>query len=167
MMRRLLACGLATVLLASCQREADGKFAELSGRMFVFNYRVATANYLVTLRKTAPLPEGAYAEAEFENPEGGAPFVVRQTLFPVMDKIVLQSPNLKCVKKDRPYSVRIRLVGAGDEPLQAIETSITSDVDQTVMPSKPLVVGPLYTPNPEVFHADGTADYGKEDNCPA
>jgi len=167
MMRRLVACGLAALLLAACQREADEKLAELSGRVFVFNYRIAAANYVVTLRRTAPLPENSYAEAEFENPQGGPPLVARQKLFPVMEKIVLESPNLKCVKKDRPYSVKIRLVDADEKPLQTIETSVTSDVDQTeMMPSKPLVVGPLYTPNPEVFHADGSVDYDKQANCP-
>lgn len=164
---RLAAVGLAALLLTACQRETDQHLAELSGRMFVFNYRVATANYLITLRKMAPFPQNSHAEAEFENPQGGAPLLVRERLFPVMDKIVLQSPSLKCVKKDRPYSVKIRLVDADEKPLQVIETSVTSDVDQTeVMPSKPLVVGPLYTPNPEVFHTDGSVDYAKEENCP-
>ncbi|MFB9951169.1 hypothetical protein ACFFP0_20170 [Rhizobium puerariae] len=168
MKHRFVVCSLAALLLAACQREADEPLAELSGRVFIFNYRVAAANYVVTLRKTAPFPEGSYAEAEFENPQGGAPLTARQTLFPAMEKIVLESPDLKCVKKDKPYSVKIRLVGDDDKPLQTIETSVTSNMDQTeMMPSKPLVVGPVYTPNPEVFHADGSVDYAKQGNCPA
>ncbi|WP_407720880.1 hypothetical protein [Neorhizobium petrolearium] len=168
MMRRLVFCALAALLLTACQREADEPLAELSGRVFIFNYRVAAANYVVTLRKTAPFPENSYAEAEFENPQGGAALVVRQKLFPAMEKIVLESPDLKCVRKDKPYSVKIRLVGADDRPLQTIETSITSNMDQTaMMPGKPLVVGPIYTPNPEVFKADGSVDYDKQANCPA
>ena len=165
MIGRLLVLGFATIALVSCQREADEKLAELSGRMFVFNYRVATATYLITLRTTAPLPEGGHAEAQFENPMGGEPLVAREKFFPAMSKIVLTSPNLQCVKKDRPYKVTIRLLGADEQTIQTIETSVTSDVDQTVLPAKPLVVGPLYTPNPEVFKADGTADYAPE-NCP-
>ncbi|WP_117194156.1 hypothetical protein [Rhizobium terrae] len=168
MMHRLLICGLAALALAACQRKADEPLAELSGRVFIFNYRVAAANYVITLRKTAPFPEGAYAEAEFENPQGGAPLTARQKLFPAMEKIVLESPDLKCVKKDKTYSVKIRLVGADRKPLQTIETSVTSNMEQTeMMPSKPLVVGPIYTPNPEVFKADGSVDYAKEANCPA
>jgi len=173
MMRRLflfrfLLGGLAALSLIACQREANEPLAELSGRIFIFNYRVAAASYVITLRKTAPFPAGAYAEAEFENPQGGAPLTARQNLFPSMEKIVLESPDLKCVRKDKPYAVKIRLVGEGEKTLQTIETSVTSNMDQTVMmPSKPLVVGPVYTPNPEVFHADGSVDYDKAGNCPA
>lgn len=56
---KALAVGLSILLLASCQRETEGKLVELSGRLFVFNYRVATANYLVTLKKLRPLPKAA------------------------------------------------------------------------------------------------------------
>lgn len=164
---RLFALGFVMLALASCQREADETLAELSGRIFVFNYRVATATYLVTLRATAPLPEGGYAEARFENPKGGEPFVVQEKFFPATDKIVLASPSLQCVKKDRPYSVTIRLVDAGGNTRQTIETTVTSNVDQSILPSKPLVVGPLYTPNPDAFKTDGGADYDRQDNCPA
>jgi hypothetical protein len=167
MMRRLLVCGLTAFSLTTCQREKDQPLAELSGKIFIFNYRVAAASYVITLRKTAPFPEGAYAEAEFENPQGGSPLKARQDIFPTMEKIVLESPDLKCVKKDKPYAVKIRLVGAGEKALQTIVTSVTSNMDQTEMlPSKPLVVGPTYTPNPEVFHGDGSVDYDKAGNCP-
>ena len=167
MMRRVLAFVFALLLLAGCQRETDAPIAELSGRVFIFNYRVAAANYVVTLRKTAPFPEGAYAEASFENPQGGDPLVVRQKLFPAMEKVVLESPDLKCVRKDRPYAVSIRIVGNNDSLLQTIETTFTSNLDQAeMMPSKPLVVGPGYTPNPDVYRADGSVDYAKAANCP-
>ncbi|MET0173808.1 MAG: hypothetical protein ABW206_15545, partial [Agrobacterium vaccinii] len=51
--------------------------------------------------------------------------------------------------------------------MQTIETSITSDTDQSMLPAKPLVVGPLYTPNPEVFKADGSTDMAPVSGCPA
>lgn len=165
--RGLAALAFSAFILSACQREANEPLAELSGRFFVFNYRVATATYLITLRRTAPFPENAYAEAEFENPQGGASLTAREKLFPAMDKIVLTSPELKCVKKDKPYAVTIRLVDNDGKVLQTIGTTVTSNADQTeVMPSKPLVVGPLYTPNPEVFHADGSVDYDKAGSCP-
>ena len=50
--------GLSALLIAGCQREME-KMVEVTGHMFVFNYRVATATYLVTLRKTSPIPDGA------------------------------------------------------------------------------------------------------------
>ncbi len=162
-----LAAAFVILLLASCQRETEGKLVELSGRLFVFNYRVATANYLVTLKKLRPLPDGSIVAAEFDNPTGGDALTAREKIFPIDEKIVIQSPHLQCVRKDHPYAVTIRLLSASGDVLQEIETSITSDVDQSVLPAKPLVVGPGYTPNPDVFHADGSEDMSGDSNCPA
>ena len=167
MMRRLIPCGLAALLLTACQREAEQQLAELSGRIFVFNYRVATANYLVTLRRTGTLPEGGSVEAEFENPRGGNPLTIREKLFPMMEKISLASPPIECVRQDRPYAVKIRLLDSDGTPLQTIETTVTSNVDQSILPAKPLVVGPGYDPNPDVFKPDGSADYSPVADCPA
>jgi hypothetical protein len=161
-----LAAGFAILLLACCQRETEGKLVELSGRLFVFNYRVATATYLVTLKKLRPLPEGSIVAAEFENPKGGNALTAREKIFSIDEKIVIQSPHLQCVRKDRPYAVTIRILSAAGDTLQEIETSITSDVDQSVLPAKPLVVGPGYTPNPDVFHADGSEDMSSDSSCP-
>jgi hypothetical protein len=166
MNRTLLAIGVSAALLGSCQRETEGKLVELSGRIFVFNYRVATASYLVTLHKLGPLPEGSTATADFENPKDGEALTTREKIFAVDDRIVLQSPPVQCVRKDRPYAVTIRILDASDNPLQEIATSITSDVDQTVLPTKPLVIGPGYEANPEVFGAGGAVDYGKSEGCP-
>jgi hypothetical protein len=164
---RAIASFLAMLALAGCQRETEDKLVELSGRLFVFNYRVATANYLVTLRKIAPIPEGSIAAAEFQNPKGGAALTSSEKIFPMGDKVAIQSPFVECVRKDRPYAVTIRILDASGKVLQEIDTSITSDVDQTVLPTKPLVIGPLYTQNPEVFRSDGTTDYGHAGDCPA
>ena len=164
---KALAAILGILLLSACQRETEGKLVELSGRMFVFNYRVATANYLVTLKRIGPLPEGTVATAEFENPAGGPVLTTREKVFPTGDKITLQSPFVHCVRKERPYAVTVRILRASGEVLQQFDTSITSDVDQTVLPTRPLVIGPVYTPNPEVFRSDGTTDYGNESNCAA
>ena len=86
---------------------------------------------------------------------------------PFWDKITLESPDLRCVRKDRPYSVSIKLVDASDKTIQTIKTQVKSDLDQTVLPTRPLVVGPVYTKNPDVFKADGSIDYGHDDACPA
>ncbi|WP_160005726.1 hypothetical protein [Rhizobium sp. 18055] len=156
----------AATLLAGCQRESD-TLVEVSGHIFVFNYRVAVATYLVTLNKKGPMPDGAVAIAEFENPAGGDPLVVNETILPAWDKITLQSLPVHCVRENRPYAVTIRLIDASGKVLQSLTTTVTSDTDQSLMPAKPLVVGPLYTKNPEVFKADGTVDYGSDPTCPA
>ncbi len=166
MIGRTAAVILGMLLLAACQREVESDPVELSGRIFVFNYRVATATYLVTLQKIGPLPADSIATAEFENPEGGPALVTREKIFTFDRKIVLESPHLRCVRKDRPYAVTIRILDASGDLLQEIKTSITSDLDQSVLPDKPLVIGPGYAPNPEIFRPDGSTDYGRGAECP-
>ncbi|MBB6483308.1 hypothetical protein [Rhizobium lusitanum] len=171
-MRRIMltaigAGAIAGLALSGCQRKDDQGPTELTGRIFVFNYRVASATYMITLKKIAPIPDGTTAVAEFENPAGGDPLVIHEKIYSFWDKITLESPDLRCVRKDRPYSVSIKLVDASDKTLQTIKTEVKSDLDQTVLPTKPLVVGPAYTANPDVFKGDGSTDYGKDAACPA
>jgi len=161
-----MAVFVAAAMLTGCQRETD-KLVEVNGRVFVFNYRIAVATYVVTLNKKAPIPEGTVAIAEFENPAGGDVLVTREKIYPFWDKITLQSPALHCVKKDKPYAVSVRLVDAKGETLQSLKTEVISSLDQSVMPGKPLVVGPFYTKNPEVFKLDGTVDYDSAATCPS
>jgi ABC-type uncharacterized transport system auxiliary subunit len=75
-----LACLLATTaMLAGCQREQQGPY-ELQGHIFVFNYRMAQASYMITLRRTASVAEGTHFIAQFENPAGGAPVSVARRI---------------------------------------------------------------------------------------
>ncbi len=165
-MKAVLPTLIAAILLTACQREEQREIVAVSGRMFVFNYRVATATYLVTLQPTAPITEGSSIEASFENPRGGEAFAISERLFPKSPKITLQSPPVECVKEGRPYKVAIRLRAPDGHVMQTIDTTITSDTDQSLLPAKPLVVGPLYTPNPEVFRGDGSMDMGSVKGCP-
>ena len=156
-MKRLLPILLALTLpLAACQRETGPDPLKLTGKMFVFNYRLAYATYLVTLEQTQPLPEGSVVKAEFENPAGGTPLTLERKIFPNLPRVVLESPDITCVKKNQPYRVTVSVVGPDGAQLQALETEVTSNVDQSVLPAKALVVGPGYDKNPEVFK-DGKA----------
>ena len=156
-MRKYLAILLPLALaLAACQRETGGDPLKLTGKMFVFNYRLAYATYLVTLEQMAPLPDGTVVKAEFENPAGGAALTLERRIFPNLPKVVLESPDVTCVKKARPYKVTIAVVGPDGGTLQSIETQVTSSADQSILPAKALVVGPGYDKNPEVFK-DGKA----------
>lgn len=132
-----------------CRDAGEGDYVNVTGRIFVFNYRIAQATYLLTLGKLRPLPDGAILQATFENPAGGSPFVVRQKVWPMMEKITVESPPVKCVKANREYNVSMRLQDADGKVLQTIERKMISDVDQSVMPDRPLVVGPFYDPNPD------------------
>lgn len=162
LLRLMVLAPVATcaVLLGACRDTGEGDYLNVSGKLFVFNYRIAEATYLLTLAKLRKLPDGTTLETTFENPAGGNPFVVRQKIWPMMDKITVESPPVKCVKANRPYKVRMRLEDEKGITLQTIERDMVSDVDQSVMPDRPLVVGPFYDPNPDKEPATPTI-------CPA
>ncbi|NRP71080.1 hypothetical protein ILFOPFJJ_01963 [Ensifer psoraleae] len=147
---------IAAAALAGCQRETGPDPLKLTGKMFVFNYRLAYATYMITLNKTEPVPDGSIVIAHFENPAGGEPLTLERKLFPKLDKVVLESPDISCVKKEKPYAVTIEVKGPNGATLQKLETTVISDVDQDILPAKALVEGPAYDKNPEVFR-DGKA----------
>lgn len=159
---------LAMLALGACRDTgAEGENFEIAGKLFVFNYRLATATYLVNLRPLQPMREGETVIASFEDPAGGEPIIVRQKILPKLERTTIESPPLRCVVKDRPYKVSIRIEGSDGRVMQTIETTITSSEDQSVLPDLPLVVGPAYTPNPDlVGHPDGKLSGGDGEPCP-
>lgn len=173
-MRDILNRGLVAVsfmslmALGACRESGgEGEYYEISGKLFVFNYRVATATYLLTLKPVQPPRDDETAVASFEDPAGGEPIVVSQKIWPKLDKTTIESPPLRCVVKDRPYAVSIIIKGADGATRQTIKTTMTSSEDQALLPDAPLVVGPVYTPNPELAgHPDGKLP-GAEPACPA
>lgn len=164
----LAAAAFGLLALAACRDAGrEGEYFEISGRLFVFNYRVATVTYLVTLKPLQPPDEGQTAVATFEDPAGGGPIVVRQEIWPKVDKTTIESPPLRCVVKDKPYAVSIAIEGPDGATRQTLTTTMVSSQDQTVLPDAPLVVGPLYTPNPDLAgHPDGKLP-GASADCPA
>ncbi|MCM2292072.1 hypothetical protein NAC44_06970 [Allorhizobium sp. BGMRC 0089] len=158
---------LTLALVSGCQREDKNDPLKIAGKIFIFNYRIAEATYVLTLARNGPLPDDSYVEARFDNPAGGAPLTKREKIFPFWDKITVESPPVHCIVKNKPYAVNIRIVDGKDKLIQTIDTTMTSTLDQTILPGKPLVVGPIYTPNPNVFRADGTTDFSPETGCPA
>jgi hypothetical protein len=83
---------LSTIALGACRQSEDGKYFEVSGRLFEFNYRLARATYVVTLNPMRPMEDGQVAVVTFENPAGGAPFVVDQPIWPKMQHVTLIAP---------------------------------------------------------------------------
>jgi len=134
--------------------------------MFVFNYRLAYATYLVTLEQTEPLPDGSIVKAEFENPAGGTPLTLERKIFPNLPRVVLESPDITCVKKNQPYTVTIAVIGPDGDRLQSLETQVTSSADQSILPAKALVIGPGYEKNPEVFKDGKTPERFEMATCP-
>ncbi len=164
--RRVGLATLALLIFTGCQREVE-KLAEFSGHIFVFNYRLSKANYVVTLRPIGVLPEGGVAVARFDDPRGGEPLVTRANLYPKMEKIVLESPDVQCVREGRSYSVTIDLTDATGRVVQKLDTKILATIDQSILPASAMVVGPAYDKNPKVFKDGATVDLTPVRDCPA
>ena len=143
---------LATMLLVivACEEDPNAPYVEIEGGGFVFNYRVADAYYGFVARRLRKLPPGSVLEASFENPDGGAPFILRQTPEDNQMSFSFRSPSVQGVKADRNYRVELRLIAPGsNEVVARYGKSFRSKIDQDIMPDKPLTVGPGYAPNPE------------------
>jgi hypothetical protein len=167
--RRTAVCAalLFTALLGACRDSGKEQLFAMSGKLFEFNYRLGIATYVVTLKPLRPVGEGQVAVVRFENPAGGDPLVVNQKIWPKLPHITLTSPPLKCVVKDKPYSVSIRIEDAGGALLQSFDTTMTSSLDQSVLPDRPLVTGPVYELNKELAgHADGKLPGEPKPDCP-
>jgi hypothetical protein len=149
-MKRFAIMFAAVGLLYACRERQPEQYLELTGRVFIFNYRVATATYVVTFSKERPIPDGATLLMQFENPSGGSAIEVRQKVWPNIEKVAVESPPVFCIVKDKPYSFKALLIGPDGMRLQEITGTIASSLNQTILPDRPLVVGPVYTPNPEL-----------------
>jgi hypothetical protein len=168
MIRVLAVMSLIALLLLGCKDESRVGYVELTGRVFIFNPRVATAVYVVTLGVLTPLPDGARVEALFDNPAGGERLKVAQLVRTPMGKIALESPSLLCIKKGQRYAFDITLMDASGASLQTISSSIESSLDESILPDVPLVIGPEYQPNPELKgNAAGKLPGGPKHKCPA
>ena len=140
---RLGAALWLALALASCD-SADKPYLAIVGGGFVFNYRLATADYGFVARVVRPLPEGGYLEAEFEDPAGGAPIVIRQEVRPARRSYTFETPPLEGVRANRDYRVELRLLDAEGALIARYETHYQSSADQSVLPDRPPVVGPGY-----------------------
>lgn len=139
----------AAAIMAACD-DASKPYVEIEGGGFIFNYRIAEAFYGVSLRPMRRLEAGTVLEAEFENPAGGKPYVVRETVEGARLSYMLRTPALSGIEKDRPYRVEVRVLAGDGRLLASYERTFKSDLDQSVLPPAPLTIGPGYTPNPEL-----------------
>lgn len=165
-MKRVILLLALLALVSGCQRDTDEKLAEFSGHIFVFNYRLSKANYVVTLNPLRPLPEGGLAIATYDNPHGGDALVTRQPLYAKMNKIVLESPDVQCVRQGQSYTVKVQLQDAAGKVQQRLETKVLATLDQSILPANPLIIGPAYDMNPQVFKPDDKVDMAPAQDCP-
>lgn len=163
----VVAALFAAAALGACRDSGKDQLFAISGKLFEFNYRLGIATYVITLNPLRPVGEGQVAVVSFQNPAGGDPIVVTQRIWPKLPHVTLTSPPLTCVVKDKPYAVSIRIEDSSGKLLQSFETTLTSSLDQSVLPDRPLVVGPVYELNKDLAgHADGKLPGEPKPSCP-
>ena len=151
-LRSLLAWALTAVSLLGCAEDSDKPYPEFAGGGFIYNYRLATADYGFVVRRVKKIPEGTIIEAEFEDPAGGPPIIIRQTARSNRLSYKFETPPVKGIKAGRDYEVEVRLIDPGSSEVFArYSKTFHADVDQDILPDKPPVVGPGHQPNPEAY----------------
>lgn len=135
---------IASALMITACGESEDDIA-FEGGGFIFNYRIAEAFYGVNVKPMRRLKAGTILEVSFENPAGGEPIIVRQTVGQPKLRYTFRTPALRGIQKDKKYTVVARLLSqTGEDELARITRTLKSDVDQSVLPARPLVVGPGY-----------------------
>jgi hypothetical protein len=118
------------------------------GGGFIFNYRTADHYYGFVIRQKKPLPEGSKLEARFEVPDGPEQ-VVEQPTRPGQLQYVFQTGDIQGIEKGHPYKAVLRILdGATGAEIAKYEKSFKTDVDESILPQNPLVVGPAYQQPP-------------------
>jgi hypothetical protein len=146
----LLNVMLAVAVIGCTNGDADEPYLEFAGGGFIFNYRLATADYGFVIRMLRKVPAGTIIEAQFENPSGGPPIVIRQVARSRRLTYKFETPPVSGIKANADYRVEVRLVDPGDNRVFArYSRSFHADVGQDILPEKPPVIGPGYQPNPK------------------
>lgn len=155
---------LAGILIGCADSDADKPYLEFAGGGFIYNYRLATADYGFVIRMLKKIPPGTVIEAEFENPSGGSPIVIRQPARPTRLSYKFETPPVTGIKADTDYRVEVRLIDPGDGHVFArYSRSFHADVDQDILPDRPPVIGPGYQPNPEAQSLQGSRPLGTQE----
>lgn len=138
-----------TATLSGCADDPDRPYLEFAGGGFIYNYRLATADYGFVVRRVKKIPDGSIIEAELEDPAGGPPIILRQTTEWTRLSYKFETPPVKGIEAGRDYRVEVRLIDPGSRAVFArYSKSFHADVDQSILPDRPPVVGPGYQPNP-------------------
>ncbi|KAB2848586.1 MAG: hypothetical protein F9K44_10440, partial [Hyphomicrobiaceae bacterium] len=101
---------LAVLALPSCGEDKDAPYLASEGGGFIFNYRHATVRYGFNVRPLRKLERGMVIEAEMENPSGGQPFILRQTVLGDALRYSFHSPELTGVVKGKDYKVEVKML---------------------------------------------------------
>ncbi|MEF2551101.1 hypothetical protein VQ042_06945 [Aurantimonas sp. A2-1-M11] len=142
---------LFVIGLLTRETEADRPYLRIAGTGFILNYREAEAFYGFTAFVQRPVKSYSRIEALFENPAGGPPIHVSETLTARTTRYGLRTPPLRGIVKDKPYRIDVRLVQNGDGAVLFEDSfTVASQMSDAVLPPAPLTVGPGYARNPEL-----------------
>jgi hypothetical protein len=130
---------------------AERPYLRIAGGGFIYNYRVADVFYGFTAYVLKPLPAGSWIIAEFEDPGGGPPLTVETRMHARSAKYEVRSPGVRGVRAGQPYHVSIKVHDdTRTRVIWAWEKHFVSQIDDMVVPDKPLTIGPGYHPNPDL-----------------
>jgi hypothetical protein len=138
-MSAILVLGLS-VFLSGCGDDTGPKdYLAIAGGGLTFNYRYSQATSVVVAKMLSPLPEGAVVEATFDLPGNqGQERVERPALVGKLSYKMESSP-MKGIRRGEPLKVTLLVRDAKGLVIDRDETRYTSDVDQSDLPSLPLV----------------------------
>ena len=146
-LREILALAASVAFLAAGCDEREAPYLEFGGGGFIFNYRMATADYGFVARVARSIDDGVIIEAEFEDPGGGEPIVIRQTATGTQAYYTFRTPPVQGVEAGRDYRVELRLLDpAGVRVIARYGRTFRSQLDQGVLPAGPTVAGPGHQP---------------------
>ncbi len=141
---------------------ARASISEIAGKLFVFNYRVATATYLVNAEAAA-----ADARARRRSRPSRTRPAARRSWCARRSGRSWRRPRSRarrCAASSRTGPMRWRSPSRAGRG-KVLQTDRDDDrprrSTRTILPDRPLVVGPVYTPNPELAgHPDGKLPQG-------
>ncbi|MEQ8479471.1 MAG: hypothetical protein RIC18_02355 [Hoeflea sp.] len=150
----ILVLGLLTIGFMTRKGPEERPAIGIAGGGFIFNYRESDVFYGFTAQVLKPLPAGSVLVSAFEDPGGGPPLVVETRLHARSTRYKVRSPSVRGVKAGSPYRVAIRLCDRTRSRLLWSEERIfSSQIDDTIVPDRPLTIGPGYSPNPDLSRA--------------
>ena len=160
---RVLILNLFVVFLVSAcadPQDAEQKpYLEFEGGGFVYNYRIAEADYGFVAKVVRKLPANSRVEAEFENPAGGEPYVVVQEAHYRTKKYYFRTPPVSGIQAGKDYQVELRVVDeVSGQAIARYQRSFHADLDQAILPEQAPVVGPGYHTNPALTSKPTDAD---------
>lgn len=136
---------LAAIVLAHRPDPDSKPYLKVQGGGFVFNYRVGEVFYGFSARIMRPIDVGTVLEAEFEDPAGGEPIVLRQRIGAKAPTLTMRTPGVTGVEKGRKYKVAIRLRHRDTNAVIAqYDRTYAAKIGMEKMPDGPLTVGPGY-----------------------